>query len=338
MPAISWIIPAYNVGSFLPQAIESVQSQSFTDWEMIIVDDGSTDDTRDVALRYAAADPRITLLSTPEPSGSAILPRSIGVLHASAPLVAPLDADDSVGPDYLRNLLDSISSLGAEAVFPVMYGSDSGYSLPVSPIHTPLLGTSLPGRDCIRYTLDGWRIHCNGGLISRSLYLKALDSFPDGFRHPTADEILTRLILLNAGSVAFCDEKYLYRIHPGQITREISPRRFDNFINHRFLLKFIPDRFGKDSEEYRRIQMQAFHSIFDSLRLINSNRISPEARRHAYREIRATEPLLDRRLIRRCANLRYYSLFRLPLPVRRTVLKLIDSLLSLRPSHSSRQS
>jgi glycosyltransferase involved in cell wall biosynthesis len=59
VPAVSVCVPTYNYARFLPQLAESVLAQTFTDWEMVIVDDGSTDDTEAVARGYEARDPRI---------------------------------------------------------------------------------------------------------------------------------------------------------------------------------------------------------------------------------------------------------------------------------------
>ena len=63
MPLVSVIVPVYNVRDYLEKCIRSVQGQSFADWELILVDDGSTDGSGDLARALAASDSRVTVLS-----------------------------------------------------------------------------------------------------------------------------------------------------------------------------------------------------------------------------------------------------------------------------------
>ena len=62
-PALSIIVPCYNLGQYLPEALDSILHQSFRDWECILVNDGSTDDTAAIAARYQAADARFIPLN-----------------------------------------------------------------------------------------------------------------------------------------------------------------------------------------------------------------------------------------------------------------------------------
>jgi GT2 family glycosyltransferase len=90
MPTVSVIIPAYNAAATLPATLASLRSQTWTDWEAIVVDDGSTDDTAAIARQID--DPRIRVLSG-ENGGQAIA-RNRGLAVAQGALVAFLDADD----------------------------------------------------------------------------------------------------------------------------------------------------------------------------------------------------------------------------------------------------
>jgi len=100
MPRVSVVITSYNYGAFLGQAIESVLSQTLTDLEVLVVDDGSTDDTPAVARRYAAADPRVTVIAQ-ENSGQPAIPRNRATERAAGEYVLCLDADDHLAPDVL---------------------------------------------------------------------------------------------------------------------------------------------------------------------------------------------------------------------------------------------
>lgn len=93
MSRVSVITPAYNAASFLGQTIESVQNQTYSDWEMIIVDDCSTDGTFDIAQKTAQSDARIKVLKNRENSGVAVS-RNNAIDAASGEYIAFLDSDD----------------------------------------------------------------------------------------------------------------------------------------------------------------------------------------------------------------------------------------------------
>lgn len=99
MAAVSVIMPAYNVARYLSAAIESVLDQTFTDLELLVIDDGSTDATREIATACAARDPRIRLLQ--KPNGGISSARNHGLRAASGALIAILDSDDVWSPAYL---------------------------------------------------------------------------------------------------------------------------------------------------------------------------------------------------------------------------------------------
>ncbi len=100
MPLISIITPAYNASRTIADAITSVQSQTFQDWEMIIVDDSSGDGTGAIVERFAADDRRIRLIRRAENNGSAAA-RNAGLKAAHGRYIAFLDADDLWLPEKL---------------------------------------------------------------------------------------------------------------------------------------------------------------------------------------------------------------------------------------------
>jgi len=98
-PEISVVMAAHNAGPLLDASIASVLAQSFGDFELIVVDDGSHDDSLTRLLDLAATDPRIRVLARPH--GGLPLARNIGVGHARAPLLAFLNAGDLWAPQKL---------------------------------------------------------------------------------------------------------------------------------------------------------------------------------------------------------------------------------------------
>jgi glycosyltransferase involved in cell wall biosynthesis len=101
-PRFSILTPAYNAAETLSRTIDSVLAQTYEDWEHIIVDDGSSDDTRSIALEYAARDGRIRVAVGPHRGVTAARLETMGL--ARGELFARLDADDCLLPDYLGRI------------------------------------------------------------------------------------------------------------------------------------------------------------------------------------------------------------------------------------------
>ena len=100
MPAVSVIMPAYNVAEYIAEAVESVLAQTFSDFELLIVNDGSTDGTPEIARRYAALDPRLHLIEQ-ENRGLAAA-RNAALRQAKGEMIALLDSDDLWAPGFLE--------------------------------------------------------------------------------------------------------------------------------------------------------------------------------------------------------------------------------------------
>jgi len=94
MPKITIITPTYNSSKFIRRTIDSVLAQTYTDWEFLLIDDHSTDNTLEIISEYAKKDHRIKILKTPKNSGGPALPKNIGIENAAGEYVAFLDHDD----------------------------------------------------------------------------------------------------------------------------------------------------------------------------------------------------------------------------------------------------
>src|SRR5205809_2964960 len=96
---VSVIMPAYNAEKYIAEAIESVIRQEYTNWELIVVDDGSTDNTAAIIKDYAAKDNRVRYIQQPHQHQARA--RNNGLSHSSGELIAFLDADDLWMPGKL---------------------------------------------------------------------------------------------------------------------------------------------------------------------------------------------------------------------------------------------
>lgn len=108
MPRVSVIIPAFNAEKHIEEALRSVQSQTYDDWEIVVCDDCSTDATSEAAHDFGD---RVTLVRTGANSGPAAA-RNLAIAHSSGELLAFLDADDYWLPTYLERLVSLYDSGG----------------------------------------------------------------------------------------------------------------------------------------------------------------------------------------------------------------------------------
>lgn len=107
-PEVSIIIPSYNQVQYLPEALQSIQTQTFSNWECIVVSDGSPDNVRDVVTEYVNADTRITFYDTE--NGGVSAARNFAISKARGAFILPLDADDKISENYVEECLKVIKA------------------------------------------------------------------------------------------------------------------------------------------------------------------------------------------------------------------------------------
>lgn len=98
-PLLTLIVPAYNAANYLPNCLDDLLAQTFRDFEVLVMDDGSTDRTADIGEQYARRDPRIRVMRLPHGGVSAA--RNRGLELAESRYVAFMDCDDRVNHQYL---------------------------------------------------------------------------------------------------------------------------------------------------------------------------------------------------------------------------------------------
>ena len=113
-PLISVVIPVYNAEQFLPACLDSVLHQDYPSFEILVIDDGSTDGSAALIDRYAAREPRIVALHQRNAGVSAA--RNRGLTEARGEYIAFVDADDRVTPSYLSHLLSPQTDLSIAGI------------------------------------------------------------------------------------------------------------------------------------------------------------------------------------------------------------------------------
>lgn len=134
---ISIIVPVYNAARFLPETIECVQKQSYTDWELILVDDCSQDDSPEIAANYAKQDKRVISVRQDVNSGAA-KSRNLGISKAQGRYLCFLDADDIWETDKLKEEINFMRNHHAAFVFTgYEFADEAGVPLG-KVVHVPL--------------------------------------------------------------------------------------------------------------------------------------------------------------------------------------------------------
>lgn len=123
MPKVSVIIPAYNAENYIDATLSSISSQTLMDFEVLVVDDGSSDSTKEIVARHCAADERFHLLE--QPNLYAGVARNNGIDHARGEYLYFLDADDYIDDSALATLLESAENYGADIVVARSEGFDA---------------------------------------------------------------------------------------------------------------------------------------------------------------------------------------------------------------------
>lgn len=114
MPDVSVIVPVYNIKTLLPRCVASLQAQTWQDFEVWLVDDGSTDGSGELCDEYAVKDARIHALH--KENGGQGSARDLGLDHARGEYICYVDSDDEVLPDLLENALRTAREADADVV------------------------------------------------------------------------------------------------------------------------------------------------------------------------------------------------------------------------------
>ena len=219
MMKVSILTPVYNTASYLPQCIESVLAQSYADWQLICVDDCSTDNSYEIIQRYAAADSRIVALHNDRNVGLAAA-RNRALHYATGEIITMLDSDDWISADAFQKIVDEFE---ADAdVDCVLYDMIMHYSDHDEREFVNAVSHTQTGYEAFRLSID-WRIH---GVYAarRSLY----ERHPyDDSRRSHTDENTTRFHYLDSRKVAFSTARYYYRQHLESCTHVFGLQRFN---------------------------------------------------------------------------------------------------------------
>ncbi len=228
MPLVSVVMPVYNSEEYLAEAVESILSQTFTDFEFIIVDDGSEDNSAEIIRSHMGRDFRIQLIQLVENAGEAAA-RNAGFAVAKGEFYACQDSDDISLPERLEkqvNFLQSHPEVGAVGVHSRVVSEDKQ---PISNREPPVRHAEILLDHFIGMLSAPFQ---HSALMMRRDLLLEAGGYDESMRFSPDSDLMTRLL----GRTMFANIAeflYLYRRRAGQLTSQHNAK----FDQYRLLLR-----------------------------------------------------------------------------------------------------
>lgn len=238
MPVISVVVPVYKVEPYIHRCVDSLLGQSYADFELILVEDGSPDDCGRICDEYAVKDSRVHVIH--QENGGLSAARNAGIdwacAHSDSQWLAFVDSDDWVHSDYLRVLLSAAERCDA-AIATCMYKRTDEVCRDDPVENLMPIGMDPEQAYAERYSM------CM--TVCCKIFAKRLFSgirFPVGKLHE--DAFVSHLLTFGAERVAVCDtELYYYYNNQQSLTRaKWSERRLDQIEAHELRLQYMQDR------------------------------------------------------------------------------------------------
>ena len=217
MPKVSVLIPAYNVESFLPRCLDSILAQSYDDFEVILIDDGSTDGTASVCDDYAKRDARIKVFHQ-ENRGISVA-RNMCLQHASGEYIQFVDGDDWIDAEEMMLLVDTAQYTNSDIVsFDFRVVSPRGVKT-----------VSLPYKDIDEFRKQSisslWTVLWKN-LIRRTLFGEFEICFPEGIDGGEDYYVVSLLSLRARKAVHISRTLYNYNVmNPSSTMKNIDMKK-----------------------------------------------------------------------------------------------------------------
>ncbi|MBR4390565.1 MAG: glycosyltransferase [Bacteroidales bacterium] len=208
MVNVSVIMPCYNASAYIAEAIQSVLSQSYKEWELLVVDDGSTDNSAEIVSHFAKADDRIHLIE--QPNSGACRARNNGIEQATGEFIKFLDSDDMLEPECLALQIVEIQKLAERQIpFGDYYNVDKEGNI-ISKYGFDRQKDLQD--DSVYFFFSEWRILTSSPL-HRTALLREIGGFNEELKRGQESDLHLRLALADVEFVYFPIVTYRYRDH-----------------------------------------------------------------------------------------------------------------------------
>ena len=222
MPQISVIVPVYKVEPYLRRCVDSILAQTFKDFELILVDDGSPDNCPDICDEYAQKDERVKVIH--KENGGLSSARNAGIDWAfsnSSEWITFIDSDDWVHSRYLELLHNAVIRHRAMIAMSILYETSEYYSFPVSDANSILINSSQA------YIQNNDRLYAyvTGKLFAKTLF----ENIRFTENRLWEDLFTTYRLLYSTSTIVFVDSKiyYYFQRNNSIVKSNWSPKRLD---------------------------------------------------------------------------------------------------------------
>ncbi len=227
MPAISVLLPCYNAANTIDETLDSLARQTFADFEVVAVDDGSTDSTLERLETWAARDARIRVLSPPH--GGVIAAANAGLEVCTAPYIARMDADDRAHPERLAKqaaYLDAHPDMAVVSSLVKAFPDEdvrAGYRIYIQWLN------SLVTDEDIRREMFVESPLANPSIMMRSTWFKKMGGYHE-YGWPEDYDLWLRMYMAGAKFAKIPEVLLKWRDHPNRITRTDRRYSVENFL------------------------------------------------------------------------------------------------------------
>lgn len=247
-PQISIIVPVYNVEPYIRKCLDSIKAQTFTDFEAIIVDDASPDNSINIAREFAEADPRFVILT--RENGGLSAARNTGLDYATGKYIAFIDSDDFVAPNYLEVLYNACEDNGADmasCAFTYHYDSNGFRKKQLFIMkdcvleHDEAVSMIIKDRSIHNYAWNK--------LYKRTLFTEHNIKYPTMYFE---DVVTSARIIYYANKLAVSEKcLYYYVKRPGSILSTMNVKKINDFL-HSVLIVCNFYMFNGEYEKYKK--------------------------------------------------------------------------------------
>lgn len=252
----SVLVPVYNISRYLPECVKSALSQSEQDFELVLVDDGSTDGSGQLCDQYQVQHPdRVRVIH--QPNSGLILARRAGIAAAKGDYCIFLDGDDALEPDCLATVRETIARYHADIVIynNFSFFEDDQTREPNAPVFAD--GTLFRGEDkrrIYRELIASWRLNNIWTKAIKTELLRADDTPYERFAaNPHTEDLLQTLYpVTHANCIVYrTKELYLYRRHSRSMTQKPELSQITRLYNAAVQqqLRAYMTQWGMDSQE-----------------------------------------------------------------------------------------
>lgn len=281
MANLTVIVPIYNREKYLKKCIESILNQTYTDFELLLIDDGSTDNSLEICNHYKALDERVRVITKPN-TGLADV-RNIGVENTNTEFLAYVDSDDYIHPEMYETLMKKQQEENADIVMCDYMKVDENGNQLINPNIPDLKCEVLSKKEALGklFTTDSGKIViCCNKIYRKSLFHNV--KFPVGRNHE--DESVAHKLLYNSDKMVITNDKFYYYVNTSSSIMRggFSIRRYEAI--DAFIDKYEFIKTTEFADEFKDKALVALCGI--TRKVYSQVKVTPESKKAFYGYLR----------------------------------------------------